>query len=111
MKSPTLKGLNVIISTPPAKFASPPCSASPTANPAAASIAMKEVISTPSIDIAVISTNTLRSIEKKLVKKCLSDASIFDFFILLSANLLSIFTIQNPKIITNIAATSFGAKA
>jgi uncharacterized protein YyaL (SSP411 family) len=43
IKSPILKGLKIIIKTPPAKFARLPCKARPMANPAAPIMAANEV--------------------------------------------------------------------
>src|SRR5690606_12073982 len=57
--SPDRNGLNSNIITPPAKFDSVPEKAIPTAKPAEAKIATKDVISIPSCVIAVTATNNL----------------------------------------------------
>ena len=55
--------------TPPAKLARDPCSAKPTAKPAAAIIAAKDVVSTPSLEITTIINNIFSTQPSKLLKK------------------------------------------
>ncbi|MDT4890170.1 hypothetical protein FQZ97_1269740 [compost metagenome] len=58
-----------MISTPPAKFARLPCSARPMARPAAPITAIKEVVSTPTIEATLTSNSTLRTILARLPTK------------------------------------------
>ena len=58
MKSPTLKGLKIIIRKPEAKFASEPWSASPIARPAAPRTTANCVVSIPTAASEAITTKT-----------------------------------------------------
>lgn len=65
MVSPTLKGLNNMMSMPPAKLDNEPCSESPMAKPAAPNTATKEELSMPSLEITVTKSST-RSAQSKM---------------------------------------------
>ena len=54
IKSPSLKGLKIIIKAPPAKLDKDPCKAKPTAKPAAPTMAANEVVATPNLEITSI---------------------------------------------------------
>ena len=69
MESPTLKGLNSIIKTPPAKFDSEPCKDKPTAKPTAPRMATNEEVSIPSLEIKVMKSKKRIAQSKLSAKK------------------------------------------
>ena len=100
--SPTLNGLNNIISIPPAKFERDPCKDNPTAKPAAPRIATKEEVSIPNLDIKVTNSNTRKTQINISAKNLDKVGSKFLFIIIFFANLLIKRIAYNPTIkITN----------
>ena len=65
MVSPTRKGLNNMMSMPPAKLDNEPCSESPMAKPAAPNTATNDELSMPSLEITVTKSST-RSAQSKM---------------------------------------------
>jgi len=77
MKSPTLKGRNSTSSTPDAKLDRDPCSARPTARPAAPTTATKEVVLTPSLSTAASTTRVIIIMKVMLPKNLVTVLSTF----------------------------------
>ena len=108
IRSPTLYGLNSNISTPPAKFDSEPCNAMPIASPAAPSIAMNDVVSTPAIWSTEMSNSTFSMMFMSVLRKLRNDCSTLRFSMSFSVRRSSFLMIQNPAMSTTIASRSFG---
>ena len=101
-------GLNSNINTPPAKLDSEPCNAMPIARPAAPSIAMNDVVSTPAICSTEISSSTLRVMLMSVLRKLRREGSTLRFSISVSVRRRSFLIIQKPAISNTIANRSFG---
>ncbi len=86
------------ISTPPAKLASEPCKARPTARPAAPSTAINEVVSIPIIPATVIRTIALKPAPVRLIRKFLSVSSIPPLLSAAPMPRVTIPTIHQPTI-------------
>ena len=92
--SPTWKGLNNRIKTPPAKLDREPCKARPIANPAAPKIAKKDDMGTPTIVATPINKETKSSALTNPNKKVLKE------------RLVSLFSKINCKPTSNLLTTN-----
>ena len=108
IRSPTLYGLKSRISTPPAKLASVPCSARPTARPAAPSTATKLVVATPSIWITLTNRSAFSPQPIRLPMKRCSVGSVSRFCMPRSTARTSTRMIRRPMKSTSSASNTFG---
>ena len=106
-KSPTLNGWNKINSTPAAKLLNDPCSARPTARPAAATTAANEVVSTPNRLTAATTTNASRPQYTRFERNMLNVSSILPRAITFRSNRRAIFAAQRPTTKIASAASRF----
>ena len=96
--SPTLKGLNNKIITPPAKFCNVPLNAIPMATPAEANKAIKELVSMPNTLIMVMSNTKLSVMPTRLLTKEYKEASTCLFCMIVQVRRNILFTSQRPMI-------------
>ena len=106
--SSILKGLNKIISIPPAKFESDPCKANPIAKPAAPNIATNDDVSIPNLAITVIKSKIRNAQKTRLPKKFARVISIFLLIITLLKAFVVMLISQSPIRSKRIAIISFG---
>ena len=95
--------------TPPAKFCRVPLSAMPTARPAAPSTAMKEVVSTPTIWITLITSITFSSVLVSPFRKGIREGSTSRLRMTRTIAFVIMPMTHNPRISTTSAIRALGA--
>ena len=97
MKSPTLKGRNSMIITPPAKFCKVPLKAIPIANPADANKATNELVLMPKMPTMAKMRKNVNRTDTRLIKKVLSEASALRYNIAFDKPFLISLMTHRPK--------------
>ena len=105
MKSPTLKGLNMMMTTPPAKFCKVPLKAIPMAKPAEARRATSEEVLTPRIPIIMIINTKFSTTETRFERNLCKVASARLLNSPLASHFFASFITQRPTIRTMRAIT------
>ncbi len=106
MKSPTLKGRNSMMTTPPAKFCKVPLNAMPTANPAEASKATSEDVFTPRMLMMKMIRMKFSTTETRFDKNLCSVGSPRRLMMPLAIHFLIHLMTQRPMTRTTRATTS-----